>query len=125
MAVSRLDQSPLERMLEGRPAEGLHHVVDRREAGRFLAGRFDADAEDRQPQEPLPQSLCKPQTRPGSRLEQHQIGLLALGQLSLTDRSMTEPQDEELKKRPVGRIRINDQDGRHESRVFLRRGKTA
>jgi len=125
VAISRLDQSPLERMLEGRPAEWLHHVIDCREAGRFLAGRFDADAEDRQPQEPLPQTVCKPQTRPGRRLEQHQIGLLALGQLALADRFVTEPQDEELKKRPVGRIRIHDQDGRHEPRVLLRRGKTA
>ena len=83
-------------MLEGRPAKRLHHVVDRAEAGRVLARRFDADAEDRQPQEPLPQPVSKPQTRLGSRLEQHQVRLLALGQLTLADRSMTEPQDEKL-----------------------------
>ena len=55
--VPCLDQSLLERMLEGRSAERLHHVVDRLEACRLLAGRFDTDAEDRQPQEPLPQSV--------------------------------------------------------------------
>jgi len=57
--------------------------------------------------------MSKPQTRLGSRLEQQQIGLLALGQLALADRSMTEPQDEKLEERPVGGIRIHDQDGRH------------
>jgi hypothetical protein len=29
---------------------------------------------------------------------------------------MTEPQDEKLEQRPVGRIWIDDQDGRHGSR---------
>ena len=106
-------------MLEGRPAKRFHHVVDRVERRRVLARRFDTDAEDRQLQEPLPQSVRKPQTRLGSRLQQHQIGLLALGQLSLADRSVTEPQDEELEQRPVGRIRIYDQDGRHRVRRIV------
>src|SRR5581483_11385675 len=48
---SRLNQGPFERVLEGRPAERLHHVIDRLEAGRLLTRRFDTDAEDRQPQE--------------------------------------------------------------------------
>ena len=115
-----MDQSPLERVLEGRPSERFHHVVDRLEAGSLLARRFDTDAEDRQPQEPLTEPVCQPQARPGSRLEQHQVGLLALGQLALADRSVTEPQNEELEKRPIGRIWIDDQDGRHRShRVVL------
>jgi len=46
-------------------------------------------------------------------VEQHQIRLLALNQLALADRSVTEPQDKELEQRPVRRIRIHDQNGRH------------
>jgi len=116
-AVSRLDERPLERKLERRPAERLHHVVEHLEIGRVRTRRLDADAEDRQPQELLPEPVSQPQTRTGSGLEQHQIGLLTLGQLALADRSVTEPQDEELQQRPVGRIGIDDQDGRHEAQL--------
>ena len=69
-------------------------MVDDVEIGRILTRRFDADAEDRQPHETLPEPVSKPQSGSGSRLEQHEIGLLALGQLTLADRSVTEPQDE-------------------------------
>jgi hypothetical protein len=35
---------------------------------------------------------------------------------------VTEPQDEKLQQRPVGRIRIDDQDGRHGPSFALGRG---
>jgi hypothetical protein len=35
---------------------------------------------------------------------------------------MTEPQDEKLEQRPVGRIRIHDQDGRHVATIVHAHG---
>ena len=57
--------------------------------------------------------MSKPQTRFRRRLEQHQVGLLALGQLALAYRSVAESQDEKLEKRPVRRVRVDDENGRH------------
>jgi hypothetical protein len=71
----------------------------------------------------LPQPVSKPQTRFGRRLEQHQVGRLAFAQLTLADRSMTEPQDEELEQRPVRRVRIDNQNGRHGTTFARGRGK--
>lgn len=66
--------------------------------------------------------MSKPQTGSGRRLEQHQIGRLAFAQLALADRSVTEPQDEKLEQRPVRRIRVHDQNGRHGANVAPGRG---
>ena len=85
--------------------------------------RIDAHAEDRQLREPAAQAGGKPDARAGRRFEQHQFGVFALGQLSLPDRSMTEPQDEYLEQRPGSRIWIHDQDGRHDGIVGRDRPK--
>lgn len=67
--------------------------------------------------------MSKPQTRSGRGLEQHQVGRLAFAQLTLADRSVTEPQDEELEQRPVRRVGIDDQNGRHGTTFARGRGK--
>jgi hypothetical protein len=66
--------------------------------------------------------VSKPQTRLGRRLEQHQVGLFAGGQLALPDRMVPESQDENLEQRPVRRVRIDDEDGRHGATVATGRG---
>jgi len=66
--------------------------------------------------------VSKSQTRFGRRLEQHQVGLLALGQLALAYRSVTEPQDEKLEERPVRRVGIDDENGRHGATFVSSRG---
>jgi len=66
--------------------------------------------------------VSKPQTRSGRRLEQHQVGLFAGGQLALPDRSVPESQDEKLEQRPVRRVWIDDENGRHEATVVGGRG---
>jgi hypothetical protein len=123
LSVPRVEEGLLERKLERGPTERFHHVIDRLEARRLLARRFDTDAEDRHPREPLPQPVSQPQTRFGRRLEQHEVGRLAFDQLSLADRCVTESQDEKLEERPVRRIGIDDENGRHGPTVVTTRGE--
>jgi hypothetical protein len=66
--------------------------------------------------------VSKPQARFGRRLEQRQVGFLALGQLAPADRSVTEPQDEKLEERPVRRIRVDDENSRHGANFGSGRG---
>ena len=92
-------------------------MADWVELACFCGRAFDADAQDRELREPSPQPLGLPQAQARRRLEQHEFGLLALSQLPLADRSITEPQDEKLEQRPRSRIGIGDQDRSHASRV--------
>ena len=70
-------------------------------------------AEDRQLREPASQVPGMPHVRARRRFQEHEVGGLVLGQFPLADRSMTEPQDENLEQRPGCRIGVHDQDGRH------------
>ena len=117
----RRDECRLERPLELRTAEWLHDVIDDAELTSLPVRRIDAHAEDRQLPEPATQAYGLPQSRARRRFEQHEIGVLALGQLPLPDRSMTEPQNEHLEQRPGCRIGILDQDGRHQAMIARNR----
>ena len=64
--------------------------------------------------EPAPKPTGQPQARLRRRFEQQNIGLCAFDPLARADRSVTEPQEQELEQRPRRRIWINDEDGRHE-----------
>ena len=66
-----------------------------------------------------------PHTGLRGRLEQHEIGLLSPGQLSLAERSVTEPQEEKLEQRPRRRIWIQDEYRRHRGSVVRKRGNAA
>ncbi len=83
------------------------------ELPNFGTRRIDAHAEDRHLREPASQTQGMPHACARRRLQEREIGDLVLGQLPLADRSMTEPQNENLEQRPGCRIWIHDQDGRH------------
>ena len=121
--VRRRDECRLERPLELGTAERLHHVTDDTELANVFDRRVDAHAEDRQLRVPVAQALGQPHARARYRFQQYEVGDLILGQLPLADRSMTEPQDENLEQRAGCRIGIHDQDGRHERNLLLARVK--
>ncbi len=66
------------------------------ELPRLRGRRRDAHAEDRQVREPASQAQGMPHVRARSRFQEHDVGDLVRGQLALADRSVTEPQDENL-----------------------------
>jgi hypothetical protein len=119
----RRDERSLERPLELRTAEWLHDVTDDAELTSLPVRRIDAHAEDRQLPKPATQAFRLPHSRARRRFQQHEMGVLALGQLPLSDRSVTEPQDKHLEQRPRCRIGILDQDGRHQGMIDRNRTK--
>ena len=116
-ALRHRDECRLDRPLELRTAEGLHDVLSDTELAKFFARRIDAHAEDRHLPVPVSQLQGLPQARARCRFQEHEVRGLILGQLPLADRSMTEPQDENLEQRAGSRIGIRDQDGRHEEEL--------
>src|SRR2546421_12514352 len=64
----RRDERSLERPLELRTAEGLHHVTNGAELLSLPTRRIDAHAEDRKLREPATQTAGQPHPRASRRL---------------------------------------------------------
>jgi DNA-binding response OmpR family regulator len=97
-------------------------VADRTKLPGLGSRAVDAHAEDRKLREAPPEAADEPHARWRRRLEQDEVGLCAFDPLPRPDRPVAEAQREELEQRPIGRIRVDNQDGRHGGSLGLERG---
>jgi DNA-binding response OmpR family regulator len=97
-------------------------MADRIELASLRARAVDAHAEDRQLREAPAEAPDEPHARSRRRLEQDEVGLCPFDPFARTDRPVAQAQGEKLEERPIGRIRVDNENGGHGKSLDLRRG---